>query len=84
MGEKRYSVYQNLKYVFNKQWKYNKISVMVQILRIVSGVMMAFSSVWVTKTVLDSLEKNIRIECFMFKFLPTILVFALFTCLNYI
>lgn len=79
-----YGIYKNFKYILKKQWKYSKYSVLVQGIRIISGVLMALVSVLVTKIVLDSLENDISVEMFLIKFIPTILLLMLFTCLNYV
>lgn len=80
----KYGIYKNFKYIFKKQWSFSKYSVLVQGIRIISGVLMALAGVGVTKIVLDSLEKNLKIETFLVKFIPMVLLLALFTCLNYI
>ena len=80
----KYGIYKNFKYIFKKQWSLSKYSVLVQGIRIISGVLMALVGVGVTKIVLDSLEKNVKIETFLVKFIPMVLLLALFTCLNYV
>ena len=78
-----YGVFDNFKYILRKQWEFSKYSVWIQIVRIISGVLMALSGVLVTKIVLDSLEKGITIDAFFVRFLPAFVLFASFTCLNY-
>lgn len=79
-----YGIYHNFKYILKRQWAYSRFSIWIQIIRIISGVLAALTGIWVTKIVLDSLEKGISIEEFLLKFTPVVLLLALFTCLNYI
>lgn len=80
----KYGIFSNFKFIIRKQWGYSKYSVLVQIVRIISGVAMALVGILVPKIIFDSLESGSSVQGFLVKLIPSILALGIFTYLNYI
>lgn len=79
----KYGMYSNFKYVLKKQWCFSKFGILIQFVRIISGVLVALAAILIPKIVLDSLEDKLSIENILIKMIPAILIFGILTWLNY-
>lgn len=76
-------MYSNFKYILKNQWNFDKLSILIQFVRVISGVLVALVAILISKIVLDSLENQLSLESILIRMIPAILIFGILTWLNY-